>query len=291
MNTVQPVTGAAVTLARWLSHLIFLVFAHIWPYRKKIIRKNLEACFPELSDGDIKSLSLRYYRHISDLIVETLLLANLENDDLRKLVSYENSSLIHQLINQKKDIVLIASHYGNWEYLFQLPLVADCTVLAAYSPVSNGYIDKKLKSIRSRFGIKLVPKSEWYRTALNRRGDEPTIFITIADQRPPKAAKQAVNFFGRTTYIQQGAARIAVRRNCAVVYADVEKDGRNKYKFTFRLITSNAVLSDENAIMKSYYEALETTIRRQPEWWLWSHNRWKFGYQPSCPVHKPENVV
>jgi KDO2-lipid IV(A) lauroyltransferase len=278
-------------MARWLSHLIFLVFAHVWPYRKKIILKNLEACFPELSDGDIKNLSLRYYRHISDLIVETLLLANLKNDDLKRLVSYENVSLIQQLINQKKDIVLIASHYGNWEYLFQLPLVANCKVLAAYSPVSNRYLDKKLKSTRSRFGIGLVPKSEWYRTALNRKDDKPTIFVTIADQRPPKSARSSVNFFGRTTFIQQGAARIAIRRNCAVVYADVEKDGSNKYKFTFRLITSDAVLTDEIEIMKSYYQALETTIRRQPELWLWSHNRWKFEHQPSESVNKPENVV
>jgi len=291
MSTVRPGTGTAITAARWLSHLIFLVFAYIWPYRKKIIRKNLEACFPELTDADINNLSLRYYRHISDLVVETLLIANLKNDVLEKLVSYENVSLIHQLVEQKKDIVLVASHYGNWEYLFQLPLVTDCKVLAAYSPVSNRYIDKKLKSIRSRFGIELVPKSEWYRTALNRRDDEPAIFITIADQRPPKSAGSSVNFFGRTTYIQQGAVRIASRRNCAVVYADVEKEGTNRYKFTFRLITSDAVFADEMEIMKSYYQALETTIRRQPELWLWSHNRWKFEHQPSKPVNKPENVV
>jgi KDO2-lipid IV(A) lauroyltransferase len=291
MDTAKSGAGAGIMMARWLSCLIFLVFAHIWPYRKKIIRKNLEACFPELSDVEINTITLRYYRHISDLISETLLLANLKSENLKRLVSYENAASIQQLVAQKKDIVLIASHYGNWEYLFQLPLMADCEVLAAYSPISNLFFDKKLKSIRSRFGVGLVPKSEWYRTALNREKNRPTIFVTIADQRPPGSAGYVVNFFGRPTFIQQGAARIAIKRKCAVVYADVIKEGRNRYKFVFREITSDAVLTGENEIMKLYYQALEATIRRQPELWLWSHNRWKFECRPSEPVARLENVV
>lgn len=259
-----------------VSKMISLVFIHIWSYRKKVILKNLRNAFPLLSMNEISRMMRAYYRHVGNLITESFLLGNVGKENIGEIVSYENLSLIHHLIKEKKDIVLMASHCGNWEYLLSLPLYVKCNVLAPYSPLSNNLLNEKLKKMRSKFGAKLISKSEWYRTAMKWRDNFPTIFAVIADQRPPEISKHNIDFLNQKTYVQSGAARIAQKRSCALVYMDVMKNGLNSYNFRFILISADAEKREENDLMNSYYKMLEKTIRRQPELWLWSHNRWKF---------------
>jgi KDO2-lipid IV(A) lauroyltransferase len=273
---------------RSLADVIFLVLVNLWPYRKSVILINLARCFPNLTEREVKQMVTGYFRHLADLIVAPLMISNLRRSELDQLIHYENMSLIKELLQENKSIVLMASHYGNWEYLLSLPLQTDCQVLAAYSPVSNKLINSWLCKMRSRFGIKLIPKSDWYRQALGWCSKTPAMFVTIADQRPPASGKYYLDFMNRKTFIQSGAARIAMHRNAAVVYLDVTREHRNAYRFWFSLITPEARQLGEAGIMEHYYKALETTIKRQPELWLWSHNRWKFS---SLQGQKPVNAL
>jgi KDO2-lipid IV(A) lauroyltransferase len=273
---------------RSLADVIFLVLLRLWPYRRNVILINLARCFPNLTEKEVKQMVTGYFRHLADLIVAPFMISNLRRSELDRLISYENLALIKQLLAENKSIVLMASHYGNWEYLLSLPLQTDCQVLAAYSPVSNRFVDDWLCKMRGRFGVKLIPKSEWYRQTLGWCSRTPAIFVTIADQRPPASGKYYLDFMNRKTFIQSGAARIAMNRNAAVVYLDPIREERNTYRFRFSLITSEARQLGEAGIMEQYYKALETTIKRQPELWLWSHNRWKFS---SRKGQKPVNAL
>ncbi|GGM84987.1 acetyltransferase [Dyadobacter beijingensis] len=279
-------------LALWgwrsLSDLIFWVLVGLWPYRRNMVLVNMARCFPTRSEKELRQMVTGYFRHLADLIVEPFLIRKMPHGGLGSLVYYENTQLIDRLLQDKKSVMLMASHYGSWEYLLSLPLQTDCQVLAAYTPVSSKWLNAWLLRLRSRFGVVMVPKSEWYRKALGWEEGSPAIFVTIADQRPPESGKYYLNFMNRKTFIQSGAARIAVQRNCAVVYLDVTRTRRNTYHFRFRLITEQPGELGEAGIMEHYYKALETTIERQPELWLWSHNRWKFH---SRQGQKPVNAL
>jgi KDO2-lipid IV(A) lauroyltransferase len=263
------------------SDLLFLLLTKLWPYRKRVVLDNLSACFPDYLEEKIKCIATAYFRHLADLVFEPFLLKSLKEQELRRLVDFENISLVKRLLDEGKTIVLMASHCGNWEYLLSLPVFTFCEVQAAYSPVNNKFLNNFLRKIRSKFGVELVPKADWYRAALKRKGKSPAILITIADQRPKFTTKHHLHFMNRKTFIQAGAARIASNLGCAVVYLDVFKKDRNCYKFSFQLITEEALRQNEAGIMESYFEALEKTIRRQPELWLWSHKRWEFRSHPN----------
>lgn len=279
-------------LALWgwrsLADLIFWVLTRLWPYRRNMVMLNMARCFPTRSEKEIRALVTGYFRHLADLLVEPFMIRRMPRGGLGKLVHYENTQLIEKLAGENRDVVLMASHYGSWEYLQSLPLQTGRPVLAAYSPVSARWLDTWLLKLRGRFGVTLVPKAEWYRRALGWESASPAIFISIADQRPPASGKYYLNFLNRKTFIQSGAARIAVRRDCAVVYLDVTKIRRNTYRYRFRLITDQPRQLGEAGIMEHYYKALEQTIERQPELWLWSHNRWKFHTQQG---QKPVNAL
>jgi len=216
------------------------------------------------------------YRHLADLITEPVLMRLCRKRDRSRMVRYENVSLLRELLAKGSDVVLMASHYGNWEYLFSLPLIIDAEVLAVYSPVSPDFLNNTLKKLRSRFGISLIPKKEWCRQALKHASDRPAVFISVSDQRPAQAGNQTVRFMNQTTHVQSGAVRIAGRRAAAVVYLNVKKEERNSYHFRFELLAENASECSESELITAYYQQLEKTILRKPELWLWSHNRWKF---------------
>ena len=263
-------------VCRALSDICFLIFVYIWPYRREVITKNLKNAFPDHSQKENNQLLRACYRHLADLITEPVLMRLCRKRDLSRMVRYENVSLLRELLAKGSDVVLMASHCGNWEYLFSLPLIIDAEVLAVYSPVSPGFLNDALKKLRSRFGISLIPKKEWYRKTLQHTSEKPAVYISVSDQRPARPGNQTVRFMNQTTHVQSGAVRIAGRRAAAVVYLDVKKEKRNSYHFRFELLAENASECCESQIITAYYQHLEKTILRKPELWLWSHNRWKF---------------
>lgn len=213
---------------------------------------------------------------MSNLFVESFLFANTRKKDLGLLVKYKNLQVIKNLVKQKREVILLASHLGNWEYLQALPLHTDVPVLAPYSPISNKPMDKLMLTLRKKHGAKLIPKQNWYKTILGRPANQPAIYIMIADQRPPSESKEKVLLYNELTSIQCGALRLAQKRGAAVVYAHVTKTGKNAYQFDFEILAEHVAADDEN-LMQNYYTQLEKNINQDPSLWLWSHDRWKFN--------------
>ncbi|WP_254411282.1 lysophospholipid acyltransferase family protein [Dyadobacter diqingensis] len=258
-----------------ISDVLFVLLSHIFKYRSKVIRKNLKSAFPWISQNEQADLTLSYYRHMADLIVEPFIISGIHENDIRSFARYENSHLLNNILKSGKDVLLMMSHYGNWEYLLTLPLITDYEVVAVYSPISNPVIDKQMKSLRSRFGVTLVAKSDWYRTVLKRKSARPTVYIMISDQRPVQPYKHDVHFLGLKTYVQAGCEKIAQKLKCAVVYVDVEKTERHCYKYRLKLLSEDGSLEAQDRILNRFYDELEKTILRKPELYLWSHDRWK----------------
>lgn len=260
-------------LCNRFSDLFYLFFVYIYPYRKNVILKNLSYAFPQRNLKERKQLMYLYYRHLADLITEPFLIGNCNRKDLATLVRYENIHFLRSVLDSGKDVVLMASHYGNWEYLFSLPQEINYEVITAYSPLTNSWLNTRLKIMRGKFGMSLVAKQDWYRQALKYTSSEPCVFLAVADQRPVGKSKEKVLFLGQQTYVQSGAARLLKGRNAVMVYLDVKKLDRNVYSFRFIELNDNPELRNP---MQQYYSELEKTIDRNPAFWLWSHNRWKF---------------
>jgi KDO2-lipid IV(A) lauroyltransferase len=260
---------------RFLRLVPYVIFTYIWPYRKKIILKNLSTAFPHLCDKGRNLLLKDYYQHLSNLFVESFLFANTNKKDLRFLVKFKNLDVIEKLVQQKREVIVLASHLGNWEYLQALPLHLKVPVLAAYSPLSNKPMDKLMLNMRKKYGTQLIPKQNWYKTILSRPAKQPALYIMIADQRPSSESKEKVLLYNEPTSIQCGALRLAQKRGAAVVYAHVASTGKNAYQFKFELMADK--VTENDCFMQDYFTQLEQNINQAPSLWLWSHDRWKFN--------------
>ncbi|MFA8299766.1 MAG: lysophospholipid acyltransferase family protein [Hyphomicrobiales bacterium] len=249
----------------------------VWKYRKEIIRHNLSTSFPELGPKDINNLIKEYYKHMCDLVVEPFFLLSKKRAEK---MQFNNTEILDDLLQKKKDIVLFSSHYGNWENMAALPLFTGYEVVAAYTPVKNQFINNLLGKLRKRYNVTIVPKNDFYKVALrNKNSDRPKLYIMIGDQSPSKdSIKNGIPFLNHNTPVQIGPVRLSQKLDCPIVYLDVNKTKRYQYEYSFKLIEEEVKEYNEMELIKKCYIELENTIRRSPGIWLWSHKRWKYEH-------------
>ena len=249
---------------------IIQLFNFIWiKYRITIVRKNIKQAFPMLDHKKHEEIKNQFYNYFFNTLFEIIKSISLNAKNIKKRVKINNPEIIQKIKDSNKPIILITSHYGNWEWLFlRVGLIPEIKLSAVYKPLSNKYFNYILLKIRSKFGAKLIPLKEWKYFILNNK-ETSNAFMFIADQVPEhEKIGQRIQFLNQSTLFHQGAEKITNLLKCDVFYVEMNILQRGYYSILFKKIS-------EKTITKQYAKLLEKTITKQPENWLWSHNRWK----------------
>lgn len=261
------------------SDMIFLVLYYVFPYRLKIVRKNLAESFPEKSRKDLRKIERGFYHWFCDYIVETMKLLTMSKEELSRRMVFKNTELVTNALKRGQSIVLYLGHYCNWEWITSLPLWITSEVKCGqiYHPLENEYFDKLFLKIRQKYGAECIEMKETLRKILRYRRDNQLIIIGyIADQAPQWGSiHHWLWFLNHETPVFSGPERIATQLDQTVLYLDVCRKKRGYYEATFRMITDEPKNKNEFEITNDYFKMLENSIRRAPELWLWTHNRWK----------------
>lgn len=259
-----------------ISDLMYLTMYYIAGYRKKVVFSNLQNSFPEKSPEEIKKIAKSFYKHLSDTLVETIKTLSMSLNQMKKRYTFKNLELFQELYDQGKDITLISGHYGNWEWMSSLGDQVPHEVLVIYHPLRNKISDKIVYKIRTKFGLKLIPMKEIYKEVLRyKKENVRSATWFIGDHRPPRRYPFWMDFMGQETQIYQGAEKIAIKLNHTVIYIDIQKVKRGKYEISFSVLFEDASETKENEITIKQVRVLEDIIRKKPDYWLWSHRRWK----------------
>lgn len=267
--------------AKCISFTAYLVLRYVLRYRKTLIHANLLACFPDKSQTQLGRLADSYYQHMADLLIEPFLFYLAPETLRRVLATYTNPEMLRDHFCNGEKVVLFASHYGNWEYLINLPEVTSYPVYTAFSPIKVAWINRLMIRLRSLFGVHLISKTNFYRSAISVfvKQPLPKLLVIIGDQRPaPGSHKFHLPFLDQRTAVQTGGERIAALSGASLVYVTSHKTGQFSYEFTFKKMD----IADRDVpmnITSSYFHNLEQSILGAPAYWLWSHNRWKTSAQ------------
>ncbi len=277
---------AFVWLLSWLplnvlylfSYAIYFLSYYLVKYRRKVVRQNLVNSFPEKSLEEIVKIEKAYYLHFSDIVVETLKLMHISDEEIRRRMRFNNPEVIREFCDQGKSIVLLLGHYGNWEWIPSLYLNYDGIIGGElYRPLKNKFFDEFFLKLRSRFGTVNIPKNDALRAIVGYRRENKVFALGfIADQTPSKNNLHYwKTFLNQDTPFLTGPERIARSGGYAVIYFDVKKLRRGYYSCDMITVTDDAKKTAENEITDQYVELFEKTIQRDPSCWLWSHKRWK----------------
>ncbi len=279
----------------FLSDLFYPILYYVARYRRTIVRRNITTSFPEKSLEECIKIEKEYYRWLCDYVVETLKLMTVSREELLRHIEFRNSEQIEQCFDQGQTCAAILGHYCNWELLSATGLSFkkhdDAVMGLIYHPLRSRFFDRMFIKIRQSMGGVCIPKKDILRYLVSfRRQGLMSLFGYIADQSPKyKNIHLWLPFLNHDTPVFTGAERIMRKMGNAVFYVDMERPRRGKYICTFKLMTKDPASMPEFEITRRFFSMLEQTVRRDPRFYLWSHDRWKRTHEKFDRDYKIEN--
>jgi len=196
-------------------------------------------------------------------------------------MSYRNPELLNELFAKGKMVMAVTAHYGNWEYLNTLALASDYPVAAIYKPLHIKQFNRMMRQNRTRFGVMVTPMEKIARKLIKHyREKDPVMTINLADQRPLfRNIQYWTKFMGLDTPLYLGTEKLARKLDAAVVFLKIRKVKRGRYEVDIELICEDPNSLEAYEITNRHVQILEDLIREEPDYWLWSHRRWKHSYE------------
>ncbi len=259
------------------SDVVRFFLQHVFGYRKSVIQSNLRRCFLDWSADEIDALTTAAYKNLTDVMVEGFKVFTMSKRQLVQRHRVLNPELLDQLSETSKSFIATPCHYGNWEWGALAPAMQkrDFQFVAFYTPLSNPYLDRRIRSNRSRTGT-LLASTHATSLTFDELRDTDSIFIMAADQSPSKPDRAIwVDFFGQKTAFLNGPEKHAKQHNLPVIFADIQRVKRGFYTLELSLLEGNPQSAPPESITQAYAHRLEEIIRHDPGNWLWSHKRWK----------------
>ncbi len=273
---IKPISLLPYPIIYGISNIISFLFFYIIPYRKKTVTKNIKNSFPQKDKKELNTIARKFYTHLSDIIVESIKLFSITQKQIDYRFSIENPEILQTYFDQGRDVILVGGHYNNWEILavgINQIVPHDC--IGIYTKLSNPFFDDKMKSSRSKFGLKMINTREVTSNFI-KKNKTPRMTIFGADQSPTYSKNiHWTNFLNQDTAVALGTERFSKKYNLPVVFCSINKRKRGIYSAKLSVLTENPQDTENGEITEMHTSKLENQINTQPEFWLWTHKRWK----------------
>ena len=288
---VLPLSKLPLWITYRFSDLFFLLLITVFPYRKKVIEGNIARSFPHLTKKEQRKIKRSFYRYFADMLLEGVKNLGISEKELRKRFVIKNPELMEELYKQNKSVLLVSAHYMNWEWMITgQDLFFPHQAIGIGMPLTSGYWDKKINTLRSRFGMRVIHAKivkETFNSAVEK--NIPIATLILSDQSPADSHKcYWMTFLNQTTGIIFGAEQLANTYDQAVVFYLPKKIKRGYYEVELQLLTDKPRTLPWGVITETHARMLEKRIIEEPGPWLWSHRRWKRSIPGDIPKLKEE---
>ena len=261
-----------------VSDLVYFVSYRIIGYRKKTVRENLKLALPKLSDKERLVIEKKFYHHMCDMFLEMVKTMNISEKEIRKRFVFKNIDVYKEVEKHGKSIAIICSHYASYEWIISMNYYSDFIGYGIYKQINNPYFDKLVHKIRSRFNARLITTKQTVPTIIHNNVENILSLYGFASDQSPKA-KAAVHwakFMGIEVPVHIGAEMLSKRYNMALLYLNTKKVSRGHYEATLEILSEHPKDVPDFELTDKYLKLLEKQIYEAPEYYLWTHKRWKY---------------
>ena len=241
-----------------------------------MVNENLANAFPDKTEAERREIASEFYHYMTDLMIEILWCFSLTEKRIRHRFDVINPELLNEIYDSGKNVVLVLGHYSSWEMvLSSLNLFVKHRVSTIYIPLTNKAFDKAFYNMRTVFSAVMIPKKDFKDSFKDDNGELRAI-IFGADQSP-KMSKNIywTKFLNQETAVAYGVEKYARMYDMPVVYCRLERQRRGHYSLEFATVALHPQETAEGEITERHVRLLEQQILARPEFWLWSHKRWK----------------
>lgn len=276
---MRLLAGLPLGVLYLLSDIAYPLIYYIIRYRRRLVRENLRCSSPEKSEKEILRIEKAFYRNLCDVFIEAFKCLNISDEEMRRRVEVLNCELPERIASEGKNVFMLLGHLGCWEWYQEVSVRYKQPKKGAeiYKQIESPYFSSLMHEIRSRWNTEQIEMTQTVRTMLQWKAEgEPFLCGFIQDQRPDTKVRDNVMFLNQQTWYAPGAEEIAHKIGAVPVYLDVERISRGQYRLTFKeMHPSEEERQSPYPLSRCFWRLLEQNILRQPELWLWSHNRWQ----------------
>jgi Kdo2-lipid IVA lauroyltransferase/acyltransferase len=261
-----------------LSKVLARIYYCFAKSRRLVAIDNISRALPKLMDTSVKRIALESFENFSITFLELLAFKKNQEQFIKSRIKFENPEELIQLYAQKKGMLFLSAHYGNWEYLASAgKLWLDIDILILVKLLKNRYADKIINTKRTYYGVKIVDMKTSAREMIKTIKSNKALAL-LADQSAQENLDVYIQFFGRPTLTYEAPAELALKFNIPLVECFPERQPDGTYIIRQNVIDhSDLEYSKENVkiLTQRHADVLEQQIRKIPGQWSWMHKRWK----------------
>ncbi len=241
---------------------------------KKNIISNIKKAFPKLEEKNINLIIKNMWNNYGRILADYMFIKNFRTSKLKPYLQIEGKEIFDEIKKKNEQVVFISGHFNNFELMAMEIEKSGIDVGAIYRPLNNIFLNKIMEKIRKNYICKNQIKKgisgvrEIIR--LYKKGFSIALMI---DQRVSEGIE--LNFFGYPALTTTIPAQLVKKFGCRVVPIYIERFNNLYYKMSINKplqFEKNQSIEDISSILN---KELEKMIIKNPEQWIWSHNRWK----------------
>jgi len=260
-----------VKLGRSMFSFIFLYFAHYFK-SKKVINKNLKIFKKDITSIEKNKILSSMWKNYGMTFVEYIFLDRMKKNSSH--IEIKGEEILKDIIEGKKQAIFISGHFANFELMSMEITKRNVKLATIYRPLNNFFLNPLMEYLRKKYvcnnqikkGIKGV------REVMNYIKNGFSIALMI-DQRVSEGEK--VNFFGQPAYTTTLPAQLALKYKLPIIPVFIERDKNSKFIIEFQKEIDIHNYKNKIDLTLKLNEILEAMIRKNPNQWIWTHNRWK----------------
>ena len=258
------------------SNLSSKIFTNIGPLfrSKNLIKENIIKAYPNMDSKDLKKIIDGMWSNYGRILSEYVFMNNFRNSKLSDNIKIKGQGILDKIKNENKPVIFISGHFNNFELMAMHIEKSGLEVAAIYRPLNNKFLNFFMEKIRKKFICKHQIKKgiSGTKKILNHFKNGTSIALMI-DQRLSQGIK--TNFFNQEALTTTIPAQFVKKFNCKIVPIYIERI--NKFNFALKVYEPISYSKDETIhnITSDLNKILEKMILKNPEQWIWSHNRWK----------------
>lgn len=261
----------------FISDIVYQLLYHVVGYRKKVVRDNLTLVFPKKSDSERLLIEKKFYKHLCDIFLEMAKTLGISDRQMNKRYVFTNVEELLKLESEGKNVMIMMPHYASWEWVFSLNSQVTSKAYAIYQAVQNKYFDKLVRDIRSKYGTTLIKTHESRKIIKDAKesGELITVGI-ISDQSPMlNRTRHWAKFMNIAVPIHVGGEELCKVHDIIPIYLKVKKLKRGYYQGTFKVLSEKPTEVEGYKISEAFLREVEKSIYEAPEYYFWTHKRWK----------------
>lgn len=259
------------------SDIVYAFIYYVIGYRKKVVRNNIQIALPHLSDKERLSIEKKSYRHLCDMFLEMIKTMTISEKEIERRFRFTNLDVYLELEKQNKSIALLCAHYASYEWVISMNRHINFQGYAIYKKINNKYFDQLVQRIRGRFKATLIHVKETIEIIHHNELSEKRGLYGFASDQSPQLKKHVHwdYFMGIEVPVYTGAEYLSKKFDMNVVFLKVEKVKRGFYQASLEILSDDVKSVPNYELTRIFLDRVEKQIKEAPEFYLWTHRRWK----------------